>query len=367
MVSPLPTPPPPPSSERPSLVNLTDPTPPNNKTASKGKKGAPAPAEKKALPKPSPASVKPTPPPPSSAKPAPPPPPHPAPTPTEGQAVAVDVRSVPSIPPPRYTFWDNITPGGRRRRQLAYMENGFRQILGLVQSMRENQQVLFKAFQQLPDAVDSVKKLADHSARQAELLDAMNAQLTGGGAAPLGRFNDTLASMDKTTRNILERAQRSEERLYRMLRRSQRHLAVMTLLLLAMFVGGGVYVLYPEQSLAWLRKRLPVSAQAAPESSPLPAEGQATLEDPLVPPAGPEEISAEEPVPPETAEAVVEPTAIPALPPALAPDPSPATPPVLESLEVVIPLDPLPSPAPSPLPVEDMEQVLSPEASVGIP
>jgi hypothetical protein len=80
-------------------------------------------------------------------------------------------------------------------------------VLGLVQSMRTNQEVLFESFKKLPEAVDSVKKLADHSATQSDLLKAMNEQIGSGSSL---KFNETLASMDKTTQQLLERAQRND-------------------------------------------------------------------------------------------------------------------------------------------------------------
>ncbi|MEX2608018.1 MAG: hypothetical protein WD708_11795, partial [Kiritimatiellia bacterium] len=143
------------------------------------------------------------------------------------------------IPPPKYTLWEKISPPARRKRQMANMESGFREVLGLVQAMRTNQEVLFESFKKLPEAVDSVKKLADHSATQSDLLKAMNEQIGSGSSL---KFNETLASMDKTTQQLLERAQRSEERLYGMLRQAQRRIAFMTLLVLLLFVGAAAAV-----------------------------------------------------------------------------------------------------------------------------
>ncbi|MGA0334151.1 MAG: hypothetical protein ACO3N7_04920 [Kiritimatiellia bacterium] len=164
----------------------------------------------------------------------------------------LDPAPVPEVPPPRYTTWEKISPPARRKKQIANMESGFREVLGLVQSMRNNQEVLLNAFQKLPEAVDSVKKLADHSALQSDLLKAMNEQMTSG---PAGDFNKTLNSMDHTTQLLLERAQRSEERLYGMLRQAQRRIAFMTLLVLLLFVGAlasVMVVVFPEQTQRFL-------------------------------------------------------------------------------------------------------------------
>lgn len=219
-----------------------------------------------------------------------------------------------TIPPPKYTLWEKLSPSARRKRQIANMESGFREVLGLVHSMRTNQEVLLESFKRLPDAVDSVKKLADHSAQQSELLKAMNDQMGGPGSA--GKFTETLSSMDKTTQLLLERAQRSEERLYGMLKHAQRRIALMTVLVLLLFLGALVAVMFtafPERTRAWFAG---VDASSAPveQSAPTPEseavvsspglnpEPAATLEPELQPNPEPE---ADLPVPPpENPEAV---------------------------------------------------------------
>lgn len=169
------------------------------------------------------------------------------------------------IPPPKYTLWEKISPPARRNRQMANMESGFREVLGLVQSMRTNQEILFESFQKLPEAVDSVKKLADHSATQSELLKAMNDQIGSGSSL---KFNETLSSMDKTTRQLLERAQRSEERLYGMLRHAQRRIAFMTLLVLLLFVGAAfaIYrIAFSDAPLPWAQPSLETPIESVDE------------------------------------------------------------------------------------------------------
>lgn len=185
--------------------------------------------------------------------------PHPSPEASGENDAEVDGElepaPVPDIPPPHYSAWEKISPPARRKKQLATMESGYREVLALVHSMRENQEVLMHSFQKLPEAVDSVKKLADHSAQQSDLLSAMNEQLQAGSPA---KFNDTLTSMDKTTQLLLERAQRSEERLYSMLRRAQRRIAFMTLLVLLLFLGTAgaiLFLAFPAETRGWLEER----------------------------------------------------------------------------------------------------------------
>lgn len=198
----------------------------------------------------------------------------------EEVSAQLEPAPIPTIPPPQYTLWEKISPPARRKRQMANMENGFREVLGLVRSMRENQEALLDSFQKLPEAVDSVKKLADHSARQSELLEAMNAQ---GEDGPLsGKFNDTLASMDKTTQQLLERSQRSEERLYTMLRRAQRRIAFMTLMVLLLFLGaiaGALYYVFPEETRSWLDG----DGFKTPEAESQPAPAVTPTEEPEPP------------------------------------------------------------------------------------
>jgi len=160
----------------------------------------------------------------------------------------LDPSPVEEIPAPHYTAWEKISPPARRKKQITNMESGFREVLALVHSMRNNQEVLLESFKKLPEAVDSVKKLADHSAQQSDLLKAMNEQMGTGSA---GDFNKTLTSMDQTTQLLLERAQRSEERLYGMLKGAQRRITFMTLLVLMLFIGAlaaVTFIVFPEKT-----------------------------------------------------------------------------------------------------------------------
>lgn len=225
----------------------------------------------------------------------------------EEAAVELEPAPVSTIPPPKYTLWEKISPAARRKRQIANMDNGFREILGLVRSMRRNQDVLMDAYQKLPEAVDSVKKLADHSAQQSELLQTMNRNMESGSPE---KFTDTLTSMDKTTQLLLERAQRSEERLYGMLRRAQKRIALMTLLVFLLFlgaVGGVLLVIYPNQTRAWFAGDTPETSEAA--EAPEAQEKSAARVDPAARPA-PTPTTLPDPTPtsaPSEASAPVEP------------------------------------------------------------
>jgi hypothetical protein len=215
-------------------------------------------------------------------------------------------------------MWEKISPPARRKRQIANMEDGFRQVLGLVQSMRENQEVLMESYRKLPEAVESVKKLADHSAQQSELLQAMNQHMGADGST--GKFTETLASMDKTTQLLLERAQRSEERLYGMLRRAQRRIALMTLLVLLLFVGavtGVLLIAFPDQTRSWFsREEAPVATEtptpvpaASPTPGTAPSPAPVELESVIAPP--PEDSNLPVPLP-EKAEVLAEAPEVPA-------------------------------------------------------
>jgi hypothetical protein len=219
------------------------------------------------------------------------------------------------------------------------MESGYREVLALVHSMRENQEVLMQSFQKLPEAVDSVKKLADHSAQQSELLTAMNEQMQAGSP---GKFNETLTSMDKTTQLLLERAQRTEERLYSMLRRAQRRIAFMTLLVLLLFLGTGATILFlafPTETRNWLEERGWRSTDSG-ETSQLPDDLDTVMDNGAVPADAAEPspvessdsdaISGEEPVEPAVDDAVPE-------------------------AEVEVP-DPLPIPPPPPVDVPEDDE-----------
>ena len=243
----------------------------------------------------------------------------------------VEVMPASYLPSPEYSTWEKISPPAKRKKQLATMESGYREVLALVHSMRENQEVLMESFKKLPEAVDSVKQLADHSAQQSEILTAMNEQLESGSA---GKFNETLSSMDKTTQLLLERAQRSEERLYSMLRRAQRRIAFMTLLVLLLFIGSAAAILliaFPEQTQNWLEDR----GLAEPEEVSVVAEEE---------PAPLKEIAEQLPVSPEMEDATL-------------PLPEPVVLPEPEPLEALVPEENSEEIPPAPALEEDLMSI----------
>jgi len=224
----------------------------------------------------------------------------------EGELV-LDPVPVRPVDPPDYSIWEKMSPPARRKKQIANMESGSREVLALVRSIRENmdhqvlaQKALLKSLEHLPEAVDSVKQLSEYTGQHAEMLTLMHEQMESGLEnhrnmnESVNRFNETLVSMDKTTQLLLERAQRSEQQLHKMLRRSQRRLLAMMLLMILMFGGGLfvlVYVAFPEHSEAWLTERnLPTLTSLRARAPRLDAEGEAApalevepaLEEPAV-------------------------------------------------------------------------------------
>lgn len=231
--------------------------------------------------------------PPAKTGPAPKSAPHTSPTPAAAdreevevtlEDAALDLNPSPVLPvaPPQYTLWEKVSPSARRKKQITTMESGSREVLSLVRSLRENmdQQVLAQKslLKHVPEAAESVRKLAEYTGQNSELLRMMHEQLessqenTRNMSETVSRFNDTMVSMDKTTQLLLERAQRSEERLYKILRRSQRRLALLMLLIL-LLIGGGFfgihYALYPEKTESWLNERgIPTRDQVLPPLRP---------------------------------------------------------------------------------------------------
>jgi hypothetical protein len=240
----------------------------------------------------------------------------------EETSLDLNPSPVQPVEPPKYNLWEKMSPSARRKKQITTMESGSREVLSLVRSLRENmdQQVLAQKslLKHVPEAAESVRKLAEYTGRHTELLELMHNQLEAGQenarnmSETVSRFNDTMVSMDKTTQLLLERAQRSEERLYKMLRRSQRRLALLMLLIM-LLVGGGFfglhYALYPERTETWLTDR---GILTAPQTLVVPvqvpeSEQEAPVEPELPPPPAepapiPEPELSEEPEEPEAPE-----------------------------------------------------------------
>lgn len=243
----------------------------------------------------------------------PPPEPNPTVEAVEAEVMDTDVSTSPNVKPlspPKYTLWEKVMPPAKRGKQIATMEEGSREVLSLVRSIRENmdrqvstQNQLMETLTILPEAVDSVKQLADYTGQHAEMLKLMQESHSHMGET-VNRFNDTLVSMDKTTQLILERAQRSEAQLSKMLRRSQRRLALVLIMMVLIFLGTSfaiVYSLNPDRTEAWLAERnLLVSNSHAPGHQE-PADALPE-DDPVSPP----ELSPEAPSPLLPSETTVE-------------------------------------------------------------
>lgn len=249
---------------------------------------------------------------PAAPPPAPPEPkPEPRPEPKREETVVpleaaelIAPGDVHAVPPPSYNLWEKMSPSARRKKQIATMEMGSREVLALVRSIRENmeqqlsaQRSLIDSLQHLPEAVAGIQTLTE---QHSEMLEMMNQQM-GNSHNSTNRFNDTLLSMDQTTQLLLERAQRSEQQLFGMLRRSQRRLFVLMLLTLLLFFGGTVALLnamFPEQVQQYFPLGGGTAAAEAPVTEQEPeAEPQPAV---MVPPEAEDAFLPEElPVPPE--------------------------------------------------------------------
>jgi hypothetical protein len=278
---------------------------------------------------------------------------------------------------PSYSWWSRLIPGSRRREmQLARLQAGHEQVVGLVHAIRTNleaqvdtQRRLLRGLDALPDAVDGLRKVGELTEQQKEVLGVIRAQLDQTAeqnrtmAGSLERFSQTMVSMESSTRTLAIRAESSEQSLRHMLERSERRLMLLNTVLIFLLVAG----------FAWLATRPPPAASAAPAPSvespapvvvaPVPPEAPSASvatalvpasPEPVPPPA--EETAAPAPVaatPAENPAPTPEPTPEPPPPPA----PAPAEQPPLVPEAPPAPAQPTPV-APTPVAVPEAEPVL---------
>lgn len=156
-------------------------------------------------------------------------------------------------------------PKRRREQQMATLQEGFSELVGLTRSIREHmdqqvatQQTLVELMKHLPDAVEGLKSVGKATEQQTETLGLLKSQLESKTrqdqqmAESMTNFNRTLALMDKTSQStaqtvgaMADRTKDSEEMLRNILERSERRLVWMVVMLMIgtlTVLGVGLYI-----------------------------------------------------------------------------------------------------------------------------
>ena len=253
-------------------------------------------------------------------------------------------------------WWTWMVPGARRAYQMRNLQAGTAEVMHLVRSIHQNleqqvetQRLLVSSLSSLPEAVEGLRNIGRATEAQREMMAALQRQMTAN-AGTMDRFNDTLLSMDGTTKSIAERAKSSEAALFDLLRRAQRRMAILTVLLIITIAGvAGLagYLLTGGKlpNLSWIESAPPpVTPPASPST-----RAAAAPEEPAPVAAAAETPAAETP-PPETTSPG---TTTPEAPAVETPAPEPATP------EAAIPENPAPE---APAPESPAPEAAQPEA-----
>ena len=174
----------------------------------------------------------------------------------ESQIERVEENSLEPVQPPKPKWWKKFKPGHKREVQMQSMQSGYQEVLGLVRSMRDNldgqmesQKLLLEFMSELPGVADGLKNVGKATEQQKEMLNVIKGQMESNLdhnvaiSSSMEKFNDTLFTMDDTTRKILEGARATEDSLKDMLERSERRLVMITtfLIIAILGVGGGFF------------------------------------------------------------------------------------------------------------------------------
>ena len=102
----------------------------------------------------------------------------------------------------------------RRARQLAALEGGYNELLGLIRTIREHldrqdavQREIVESLQRLPESLQHLRAVARAAEQQSQVLDLLSSHVQAWAAhdqkliESLQRFNATLATMDETHRS----------------------------------------------------------------------------------------------------------------------------------------------------------------------
>ena len=229
-------------------------------------------------------------------------------------------------------------PGSRRDRQLAALQEGYVEMLGLMRGIREHlekqqgvQEKMVHVLDRLPDSMDGLKNVGRAAEQQVEVMSLLRKQIESGATHDqqlidsMNRFNQTLGVMDQTSRSsgraveqLIVKAADSEKMLREAMERSERRFMIVTAVfaVVAMLAAGAVMFLVWANRAAssrdaskpsMLREAVPpmeVSAGASealpPGAIPVPPEPEAASQPqpapaPEPPPALPEPPASEHP------------------------------------------------------------------------
>lgn len=153
----------------------------------------------------------------------------------------------------------------QQARQLATLQEGFNELVGLTRSIREHmdqqsqtQKTLTELLSHVPDAVAGLKQVGQATQQQTETLGLLKKQLEaaarneGHMVESMRQFNQTLTLMDdlskstsQTVHSMADRTRDSEEMLRAVLERSERRLIYMIVGLMVLtltVLGVGLYI-----------------------------------------------------------------------------------------------------------------------------
>ncbi len=179
----------------------------------------------------------------------------------------------------------------RQERQIATLQEGFNELVGLTRSIREHmeqqaltQTTLVSMLEHMPGAVEGLKGVGEATKAQTETLQLLRQQLESAArneglmVDSMDNFNKTLKLMDdmsqqtsQTVTTMADRTRDSEDMLRNLLERSERRLIAMivTLMIVTLGVlGVGLYIGLGQRSDA------PLPPPAIPVEEPVELDAE---------------------------------------------------------------------------------------------
>lgn len=187
----------------------------------------------------------------------------------------------------------------KQEKQLATLQEGFSELVGLTRSIREHmdqqshtQEALLEMLQHVPGAVEGMKNVGRATEQQTETLGLIKKQLEASArteshlADSMSGFNKTLSLMDemskstsRTVSTMADRTRDSEETLRIILERSERRLVYMigALIVVTLTVlGAGLYIGLGQRGT----EEAMTPVETAPPGAMAPVDEPATEEEP---------------------------------------------------------------------------------------
>lgn len=169
-------------------------------------------------------------------------------------------------------------PRGRRERQIAALQDGYREMLGLIRSISAHldrqedvQQKLTRVLEEMPEAMQGLKSINKAADQQVEVLNLLRRQLNSSEAHD-AKLIQSMSNFNRTLGTLGESSRQSGDLMRRLIERSERRMMFVISVVAALIfigVGGIAYFSTSGDLQRWINRYLDRAATAPAPAAPV--------------------------------------------------------------------------------------------------